>query len=112
MRIGIRFVSLPAAAVLLAASLSFADDSARLLRVDHYVRVHSTVPAISGQTSQIYVREVVQAGVALRGPAPIGWRSSCTARARPPKFPSTFPIRTTAGWLIWRTRASTRFPWI
>jgi pimeloyl-ACP methyl ester carboxylesterase len=58
------------AATLLLAQLSFADDSARLLRVDHYVRVRSTVPAIAGQTSQIYVREVVQAGVALRGPAP------------------------------------------
>lgn len=48
----------------------FADDSARLLRVDHYVRVHSTVPSISGQTAQIYVREVVQAGVALRTTSP------------------------------------------
>jgi pimeloyl-ACP methyl ester carboxylesterase len=57
------------ATVLLAIQCSFADDSSRLLRVDHYVRVHSTVPAISGQLSQIYVREVVQAGVALRGPA-------------------------------------------
>ena len=57
-------------AALLPAQLSFADDSARLLRVDHYVRVHSAVPAIAGQTSQIYVREVVQAGIALRGPAP------------------------------------------
>ncbi|HTC89078.1 MAG TPA: alpha/beta fold hydrolase [Bryobacteraceae bacterium] len=68
MRTAIRLV-LSTAAVLLAASLSFADDSARLLRVDHYVRVHSTVPAINGQLAQIYVREVVQAGVALRGPA-------------------------------------------
>jgi pimeloyl-ACP methyl ester carboxylesterase len=51
------------------ASLLLADDSARLLRVDHYVRVHSTVPAIAGQMSQIYVREVVEAGVALREPA-------------------------------------------
>ena len=58
------------ASTLWLACLSLADDSARLLRVDHYVRVHSTVPAIAGQTSQIYVREVVQAGVALRGPAP------------------------------------------
>jgi pimeloyl-ACP methyl ester carboxylesterase len=56
--------------VQLSAAWSFADDSARLLRVDHYVRVHSTVAAIAGQTSQIYVREVVQAGIALRGPAP------------------------------------------
>lgn len=58
------------AVVLCTAQLSFADDSARLLRVDHYVRVHSTVPAINGQTSAIYVREVVDAGIALRGPAP------------------------------------------
>jgi pimeloyl-ACP methyl ester carboxylesterase len=57
-----------AAALWMAGSL-MADDSARLLRVDHYVRVHSTVPAINGQLAQIYVREVVQAGVALRGPA-------------------------------------------
>src|SRR5580700_2634337 len=57
-------------AVLLLAGFSGADDSARLLRVDHYVRVHSSVPVIAGQTTQIYVREVVQAGVALRGPAP------------------------------------------
>ena len=62
------FLSLIAVA-LLVAQVSFADDSARLLRVDHYVRVHSTVPAITGQTSQIYVREVVEAGIALRGPA-------------------------------------------
>jgi pimeloyl-ACP methyl ester carboxylesterase len=42
-----------------------------LLRIDHYVRVKSTVPAMAGQYAQIYVREVVQPGVALRGaPAP------------------------------------------
>ena len=63
-------VVISVAGALLLAHLSFADDSARLLRVDHYVRVHSTVPAIAGQPSEIYVREVVQAGVALRGPAP------------------------------------------
>ena len=57
------------AAVVFLAPLSFADDSARLLRVDHYVRVHSSVPAIAGQTTQVYVREVVHAGVALHGPA-------------------------------------------
>ncbi len=43
-----------------------ADDGERLLSVDHYVPVHSTAPAIAGQTSQIYVREVVKAGTALR----------------------------------------------
>jgi pimeloyl-ACP methyl ester carboxylesterase len=38
-----------------------------LLRLDHYVEVHSDVPAIAGQAAQIYVREVVEPGVALRG---------------------------------------------
>jgi hypothetical protein len=42
------------------------DDSERLLTVDHYVTLKSTVPAIAGQTSTIYVREKVQAGPALR----------------------------------------------
>ena len=44
---------------------SSADDSGRLLRLDHYVGVRSTVPAIAGQMTEIYVREVVRAG-ALR----------------------------------------------
>src|SRR5437867_2393066 len=46
--------------------VSFADDSERLLTLDHYVRVKSTVPAIAGQDVSIYVRERVQAGTALR----------------------------------------------
>jgi pimeloyl-ACP methyl ester carboxylesterase len=41
-----------------------------LTRTDHYVRVRSTVPAISGQYTQIYVREVVAAGMPLRGAPP------------------------------------------
>jgi pimeloyl-ACP methyl ester carboxylesterase len=54
---------------ILAVWPGFADDGQRLLRIDHYVKVRSTVPAIDGQTTQIYVREVVNAGAALRGPA-------------------------------------------
>jgi pimeloyl-ACP methyl ester carboxylesterase len=54
----------------LGASLAYAGDGERLLSVDHYVRVRSTVPAISGQTTQIYVREVVLAGSALRSESP------------------------------------------
>lgn len=50
----------------LAAPILSADDGSKLLRVDHYVGVRSTVPAIEGQTAQIYVREVVLAGAALR----------------------------------------------
>ena len=43
-----------------------ADESSKLLTVDHYVSVRSAVPAIAGQTTQLYVREIVQAGTALR----------------------------------------------
>jgi len=45
-----------------------ADDGQMLLTIDHYVGVVSKVPAIAGQRAQIYVRERVRAGVALRGP--------------------------------------------
>ena len=60
------------AVVLLCGSAQalFADDGGKLLRVDHFVRVRSTVPAIEGQTAQIYVREVVLAGTALRESIP------------------------------------------
>jgi pimeloyl-ACP methyl ester carboxylesterase len=57
-----------AVAVLAAPSLR-ADDGERLLTIDHFVRVSSTVPAIAGQPAQIYVRERVKAGTALRGAA-------------------------------------------
>ncbi len=54
------------AALFAVALVCLADDSARLLRIDHFVPVKSAVPAIAGQTAQIYVREVVQAGPAVR----------------------------------------------
>jgi pimeloyl-ACP methyl ester carboxylesterase len=44
-----------------------ADESGRLLRIDHYVPVQSAVPAMAGQTAQLYVREVVQPATVLRG---------------------------------------------
>jgi pimeloyl-ACP methyl ester carboxylesterase len=53
------------AGALLAAPLA-ADDSERLLTIDHFVRTSSTVPAIAGQPVQLYVRERVKAGTALR----------------------------------------------
>src|SRR5579871_2492708 len=56
--------------VALTASV-WGDDGNRLLRLDHYVEVQSAVPAIAGQTTEIYVREVVEAATVLRGgPAP------------------------------------------
>lgn len=53
--------------LILTASSGFGEDGARLLSIDHYVRVKSTAPNIAGQTAQIYVREVVRPGIALRG---------------------------------------------
>jgi pimeloyl-ACP methyl ester carboxylesterase len=50
---------------LVVAGVS-ADDSDRVLTIDHYVRVTSTVPAIAGQPAQLYVRERALAGGALR----------------------------------------------
>jgi pimeloyl-ACP methyl ester carboxylesterase len=46
--------------------LSLADDSDRLLTIDHYVRVTSTVPSMAGQPAQLYVRERVAARTVLR----------------------------------------------
>jgi len=54
---------------LAASSLVSADDSGRLLTIDHFVRERSAVPSIAGQPAEIYVRERVKAGVALRGSA-------------------------------------------
>jgi pimeloyl-ACP methyl ester carboxylesterase len=48
------------------APLAAAEDDERVLRVDHYVSVRSSVPAIAGQVTPIYVREVVRAATALR----------------------------------------------
>jgi pimeloyl-ACP methyl ester carboxylesterase len=56
-------------ALIPAAGPIRADDGQRLLSVDHYVKVTSTVPALAGQAAQIYVRERVLTGVALRGAA-------------------------------------------
>ena len=58
--------------VVLGGGSTFGQESTRLLSVDHYVRVKSTAPDITGQTAQIYVREVVLPGIALRGRAAAG----------------------------------------
>ena len=65
MKITVRWVGLLAG--LFLATAAFGDDANRLLRIDHYVQVQSTVPAIAGQTTQVYVREVVEASTVLRG---------------------------------------------
>jgi pimeloyl-ACP methyl ester carboxylesterase len=57
---------------MVVSSSALADDGARLLSVDHYVRVKSTAPAMAGADALLYVREVVLAGTALRGGAARG----------------------------------------
>ena len=66
MRLPLAFV---AAAVLAAVSLSAqtTSDARKILSIDHKVTVKSIVPAIAGQSAQIYVRERVAEG--LRNPA-------------------------------------------
>ena len=64
-----RVMYLLAVLVPLLITVGYADDSDKLLTIDHYVRVRSTVPAIAGQTAQLYVRERVLAGGALRASA-------------------------------------------
>jgi pimeloyl-ACP methyl ester carboxylesterase len=58
-------------AIFVCAVTSFnqsaiADDGEHLLTVDHYVPVRSTVPSMTGQIAQIYVRERLLAGTILR----------------------------------------------
>lgn len=62
-RFGITVLGLACAAL---AGFLHADDGDRLLRLDHYIAVTSTAPAMAGQTAQIYAREVVLASTALR----------------------------------------------
>lgn len=63
---GHRLGYLAAVLALLIAQPLFGDDSDRLVVIDHYVRAHSAVPAIAGQTTAIYVREVALAGTLAR----------------------------------------------
>jgi pimeloyl-ACP methyl ester carboxylesterase len=71
MKTGRKILGLVACSLLAQAFAqpASADDGDRLLRLDHYVGVRSTVPAIAGQTTAIYVREVVRAGTAMRNRA-------------------------------------------
>src|SRR5471032_1042415 len=61
-----RAIYLPIVLVSIFLIRVHADDGGKLLSLDHYVRVTSTVPAIVGQPAEIYVRERVAAGTALR----------------------------------------------
>ena len=78
-----RYLSLLSSlALIMAGCATISNDSSRLVTLDHYVRVKSTAPAIAGQLAQIYVREVVLAGTALRGGPAAGRRRAVRARRR------------------------------
>jgi pimeloyl-ACP methyl ester carboxylesterase len=47
---------------------AYGEDAPKFLRFDHYVRVKAEVPAIAGDITQIYVREIEQTS----GPHPVG----------------------------------------
>src|ERR1700747_3441245 len=66
MRKRVAFCLLCGIAIFMFAQAAVADDSNQVLTVDHYVSVRSTVPSIVGQVSQLYVRERLRAGTALR----------------------------------------------
>jgi pimeloyl-ACP methyl ester carboxylesterase len=55
-----------AALALALPLLAAADDGADLLTVDHYVATRSSVPAVAGRTTQLYVRERVAARTLAR----------------------------------------------
>ena len=64
-----RILSALAAVTALAfeSSAVRGNDAERILTIDHYVRVQSSVPSIKGQPAQIYLREKTKAGTVLRG---------------------------------------------
>jgi len=64
--VGLSLVAMTFACIAVVSPLSGAEEGSGLLTVDHYVRVRSTVPFMNGQTAQLYVRERVAAGTALR----------------------------------------------
>ena len=53
------------ATLAVACGVALSEDNA-VLSIDHYVKVRSTVPSMNGQPAQVYVRERVLAGTALR----------------------------------------------
>jgi pimeloyl-ACP methyl ester carboxylesterase len=60
-------LALLAAPQLAGAQPTAGEDSQHILTVDHYVPNQSIVPAINGQTAQIYVRERVKPATIQRG---------------------------------------------
>jgi pimeloyl-ACP methyl ester carboxylesterase len=60
------FVTLVFASCFVFGQFASANDDEHLLTIDHYVSVHSTVPSVAGQITEIYVRERLHASEVLR----------------------------------------------
>ncbi len=60
-------IAVAAASSSALAQPTAGEDSQRILTVDHYVPNQSVVPAIAGQTAQLYVRERVKPATIQRG---------------------------------------------
>ncbi len=89
------------------------DDADRLLSVDHYVTTKSTVPAIAGQLTQLYLREKALAGTVLRSGS---LADRVVLFVHGAGTPAEVAVRravrrTTAGWRFWRAPDSTCSRW-
>ena len=76
------------------------DDGERLLRLDHFARVRSTMPALAARPlksiSGKWCRQAPRCEPYRQVTASC---CSSTGQERPPRFPSTWGIRTIAGWV-------------
>jgi pimeloyl-ACP methyl ester carboxylesterase len=68
--IGIALFAMLAGVEVASAQPTIGEDSQHILTVDHYVPNQSIVPAINGQTVQLYVRERVKPATIQRGAPP------------------------------------------
>src|SRR5947199_9642167 len=99
------FWSLGPLALLMAACATTGEDGARLVTVDHYVRVKSIAPAFAGQEAKIYVREVALARAALqRGPPPLGVVLVVHGAGTPAEVTSDVP-HNDYSWTTYRSKA-------
>ncbi len=94
------------------SQLDLSAQSAAMLRVDHYVTVKSTVPAIAGQTTSIYVREVVRPDALRANPAPDKVALFIHGAGTPAEVSFDVPLRRLQlDGVLSRRLAMTSFPW-
>jgi pimeloyl-ACP methyl ester carboxylesterase len=82
-----------------------ADDGDRIITIDHYVPVKSTVPAINGQLAEIYVRERVQTGTLSRATSLTGRVAVFVHGAGTPAEASFDTSHSDYSWMAYLARA-------